>query len=460
MSYREYRRRRGTCTLVQKEKLAKESRNRFWSGFGFPLLVWISIAGCVAGVSSTFEWEVFIVVFLVLFVTSFLFFKCLESYAFGSTPVAKALTEVKAVAEPKSEQCSHGIKSPNTDCPECIAFFAAERLAGLERAEIDAKANKIKKDAFAHEKKELERLRAAWRQKPDSFFSMPWQQFEDEIAVCFSKLGYQVEQTSRTCDGGFDGKLTKDGCTQLYECKSGKQNIGRREIQIFHSAIITEKATGGIYVNTGSFIKNAVEYAAKANVTLIDGAGLQSFVAKAHPVSMTGLVPLSVMCVICGEVVTVEGLPETATCSASHVTNNRINDAKISSPDGGLPHPILETSQSQNLGSASHNLGSALKIVWVDDETFGLQYPNDVAAHHDAIIAREKCGFHFDSASGMLVGDTANVTRLKNHSKRLMCCLTITTRAADTYKLLTQETKGTVTPTEPVTVPPETKGAL
>jgi HJR/Mrr/RecB family endonuclease len=271
---------------------------------------------------------VFSVVFLVLSVTSFLFFKCLESDAFGSTPVAKALTEVKAVAEPKSEQCSHGIKSPNTDCPECIAFFAAERLAGLERAEIAAKAKKMRFDSLALAQKEFTRLRTEWVQNADSFFKMTWQQFEDEIAVCFSKLGYHVKQTKRTGDGGFDGKITKDGQTLLYECKSGKQNIGRRPIQIFHSAITTEQADGGIYINTGTFLKTAIEYAGRAKVTLIDGTSLVAFLNRAYPARNKAL-PLSMMCTTCAEVFTVEGLPVTATCSNGHEVKNQITEESL-----------------------------------------------------------------------------------------------------------------------------------
>lgn len=112
-------------------------------------------------------------------------------------------------------------------------------------------------------------LRAAWKEKGTSFLGMPWQQFEDEIAVFFSELGYQVDQTGRTGDGGFDGTATKDGHTYLYECKAGQQIIGRPHVQKFESAVRSMKADGGLIINTGTFSRKAKEYAEQMNVTLI-----------------------------------------------------------------------------------------------------------------------------------------------------------------------------------------------
>jgi HJR/Mrr/RecB family endonuclease len=43
--------------------------------------------------------------------------------------------------------------------------------------------------------------------------------FEDEIARMFTRLGYEVKQTSYSNDGGRDAIMMKDGNKYLVECK-------------------------------------------------------------------------------------------------------------------------------------------------------------------------------------------------------------------------------------------------
>lgn len=79
-------------------------------------------------------------------------------------------------------------------------------------------------------------------------------QFEDAIAELFKRLGYKVRQTPYSSDGGKDAVAWKDNKKVLIECKrfAINRSVGRRDIQILHSAIVDAKAEEGFYVTTGA----------------------------------------------------------------------------------------------------------------------------------------------------------------------------------------------------------------
>jgi hypothetical protein len=89
----------------------------------------------------------------------------------------------------------------------------------------------------------------------------------------FERLGYSVKQTSYVNDQGRDAIIYKEGQKYLVECKRYAQdnNIGRPEIQKFHSAIVFDKADRGFFVSSGKFTPGAIEYARSLPIELVDG---------------------------------------------------------------------------------------------------------------------------------------------------------------------------------------------
>jgi hypothetical protein len=106
--------------------------------------------------------------------------------------------------------------------------------------------------------------------------SLHFRQFEDAIALSFARQGYAVEQTPYSHDGGYDGILRKEGHCWLYECKRyGDSGVsGRPDLQILHSAMTSQGAVGGMFITTGRFTKDALEFAKSANIRTIDGKQL------------------------------------------------------------------------------------------------------------------------------------------------------------------------------------------
>ncbi|KAA0788686.1 restriction endonuclease [Bacillus sp. BPN334] len=100
-------------------------------------------------------------------------------------------------------------------------------------------------------------------------------EFEYFVADFFRSLGYKVQVTSGSNDGGKDIILYKGNEMKFVEVKRyTKSSIGRPFIQKLHSAIVDADAVGGYFVTLSHFNKNARQYAANKNIELIDGDSL------------------------------------------------------------------------------------------------------------------------------------------------------------------------------------------
>jgi ankyrin repeat protein/DNA-binding Xre family transcriptional regulator len=115
--------------------------------------------------------------------------------------------------------------------------------------------------------------------------NMSSRQFEDFTAKLLNNLGYSVERTAYTQDGGKDIIAVKDGYKYYVECKrySAKTIVGRRDIQILFAAVYEENAYGGIFFNTGKFAKKAKDLAKKFNIELLDIEKVIAMILKAFP---------------------------------------------------------------------------------------------------------------------------------------------------------------------------------
>jgi restriction system protein len=100
-------------------------------------------------------------------------------------------------------------------------------------------------------------------------------EFEDLCAEIYKRLGYKVNTTPRTGDSGRDLEIYGPEGKAVIECKrylSGT-TVGRPEIQKFHSAAQHFNALKGIFITTGTFSSEAIEYAKNLSppIELVDG---------------------------------------------------------------------------------------------------------------------------------------------------------------------------------------------
>jgi restriction system protein len=117
------------------------------------------------------------------------------------------------------------------------------------------------------------------RSAPQMAFLTPTD-FEHYIAMLFSKLGYKVEVTKQSGDGGVDIILRDKVSTAAVQVKRYlKGSVGRPEIQRLVGASLN-KFDKMIFVTTGSYSFEATEYAASHGVELIDGSKLDEMASK------------------------------------------------------------------------------------------------------------------------------------------------------------------------------------
>jgi restriction system protein len=101
------------------------------------------------------------------------------------------------------------------------------------------------------------------------------QAFEDSIAEIYRGVGYLVEQAARgRAGGGYDLVLLRE-TSVLVQCKLWRvQQVGVPRVRELAAAMQRVGATGGVFVTTGAFTKEAREFATAMAIELVDGKAL------------------------------------------------------------------------------------------------------------------------------------------------------------------------------------------
>jgi len=108
--------------------------------------------------------------------------------------------------------------------------------------------------------------------------SLSWQEFERLVAQGFRQRGFQVtERGGAGPDGGVDLTLARGHERFLVQCKQWRaQQVGVLVVRELYGVMAAEHVAGGYVVTSGSFTKDAKEFAAGRNIDLIDGTKLPS----------------------------------------------------------------------------------------------------------------------------------------------------------------------------------------
>jgi ssDNA-binding Zn-finger/Zn-ribbon topoisomerase 1 len=281
------------------------------------VVLWIAIISIVARISSS------------IFAVSFWRSELTLLGLFGIVNVgAEVIHQIRL-----RKRCAHGVRSGNQGgCTSCAldeihreAEYRAEQAFQKWQADVE----RLTRALFASE---FTFLCKAWLSRSEGYLEMSPRTFEDAVAELFRELGYFVEQTPYTNDGGKDAVVWKDDKKYLVECKRYEEGgtIGRRELQIFVAAMKEENADGGFYVNTGRFANTAYEYAVRNQIRLYDRKRLPELINSAYPLRKD-IAFAAVMCRVCGIVQQLPVAEESTigTCVNGHVITNRITKGLI-----------------------------------------------------------------------------------------------------------------------------------
>ena len=140
---------------------------------------------------------------------------------------------------------------------------------------------------------------AHFNRAPDAFLRM-WKQgdvidnllsdyaahptdFEKYVAGVYRRLGYRSKVTRATGDGGIDVHLWRDGVHYAVEVKlyARGRRVGREYIQKLWAAQLDAKADAAIFVTTCGYTAQAVEFANRHDIILVDGDSLKRMINAA-----------------------------------------------------------------------------------------------------------------------------------------------------------------------------------
>ena len=110
----------------------------------------------------------------------------------------------------------------------------------------------------------------------ESLRAMTWQNFKRLVGEAYRRQGYSVEEVGGSApDGGVDLVLHRDGGKVVVQCKRWKSaQVGVVLIREFFGVTIAEEAERGIFVTSGTFTPDAVEFARGKPLELVDGIRL------------------------------------------------------------------------------------------------------------------------------------------------------------------------------------------
>jgi restriction system protein len=151
---------------------------------------------------------------------------------------------------------------------DLMASLRSFKTSGLIDAEGQPlrRSSRLGSQLAADTKAANERLLQRLATDPNLVYSLPPRRFEEVAAELFEHLGYAVELTPASKDGGVDLYLaTKRGLgTLLYyvECKryAPDRPVGVGLVRGLYGVVEAGKATAGLLLTTSHFTKGAHEF--------------------------------------------------------------------------------------------------------------------------------------------------------------------------------------------------------
>ncbi|MFC5531267.1 restriction endonuclease [Cohnella yongneupensis] len=117
-----------------------------------------------------------------------------------------------------------------------------------------------------------------------SIHTMDGYEFEMLISNLLKNMGFSVEMTPLSGDGGIDliaySKEPIFKGKYLVQCKRWNASIGEPVIRDLYGVVLSENANKGIVITNSTFTEKAIEFANNKNIELIDGSLLVQLLDK------------------------------------------------------------------------------------------------------------------------------------------------------------------------------------
>ena len=115
------------------------------------------------------------------------------------------------------------------------------------------------------------------------FTTMDGYEFEDYISNLFRGLGFEVEATNYSNDGGVDLVATYNqpifAGKYIIQCKNWISPVGQPEVRDLYGVVMDQRANKGILITPSDYTQQAYEFAKGKNIELINGSILRALVS-------------------------------------------------------------------------------------------------------------------------------------------------------------------------------------
>jgi restriction system protein len=110
----------------------------------------------------------------------------------------------------------------------------------------------------------------------DHIRALPWQEFERLVGEAYRRQGYRVtERGGAGADGGIDLELQAKDKKLVVQCKCWKtRTVGVELVRELYGAMAGEEAHGAIFVTSGGYTPDAIDFARDKPIKLVDGPEL------------------------------------------------------------------------------------------------------------------------------------------------------------------------------------------
>lgn len=109
-------------------------------------------------------------------------------------------------------------------------------------------------------------------------------EFEDYVSNILRDMGFEIEQTTYSNDGGIDiiANYNKPIFSGRYivQCKNWQGSVGAPEIRDLYGVVMDQRANKGILITPSDFTEQAYEFAKGKNIELINGDILTKLAEK------------------------------------------------------------------------------------------------------------------------------------------------------------------------------------
>ena len=157
-----------------------------------------------------------------------------------------------------------------------ITFFLPYLfISSAPETEIDKKLKQYNKDLenwkWWNELYPKKKVLAYW-------YNLNGYDFEREVAIVFTSLGFNAKITPKSNDGGVDIILKMGNKTTYVQCKAFKSNVGVAVVRELYGVMQSDNIKSGIVVTLNGFSQGAIDFAEGKNIELITAKDLISMI--------------------------------------------------------------------------------------------------------------------------------------------------------------------------------------